>query len=79
VPQRFNESQKYKKIYRRQYPDPIDAELNLEAYRKNTVPADLMRRWDMMFSAIFYKLKKPGRAHVKLEIVVPKTPSRIQE
>ena len=31
--ERFNESQKYERIYRREYTDPIDAELDLEAYR----------------------------------------------
>ena len=31
--ERFNESQKYERIYRREYTDPIDAEIDLEAYR----------------------------------------------
>jgi len=31
--ERFNQSQKYERIYRREYTDPIDAELDLEAYR----------------------------------------------
>lgn len=31
--ERFNESQKYERIYRREYADPIDAEIDLEAYR----------------------------------------------
>lgn len=31
--ERFNESQKYERIYRREYEDPIDAELDLEVYR----------------------------------------------
>lgn len=31
--ERFNESQKYERIYRREYEDPIDAEMDLEAYR----------------------------------------------
>jgi len=31
--ERFNQSQKYERIYRREYADPIDAELDLEAYR----------------------------------------------
>ena len=31
--ERFNESQKYERIYRREYTDPIDAELDSEAYR----------------------------------------------
>jgi len=31
--ERFNQSQKYERIYRREYTDPIDAEIDLEAYR----------------------------------------------
>jgi len=31
--ERFNQSQKYERIYRREYTDPIDAELDLENYR----------------------------------------------
>ncbi|MCC7201977.1 MAG: transposase family protein [Nitrospirae bacterium] len=31
--ERFNESQKYERIYRREYTDPIDAEMDLEVYR----------------------------------------------
>jgi transposase InsO family protein len=31
--ERFNQSQKYERIYRREYADPIDAEIDLEAYR----------------------------------------------
>jgi putative transposase len=31
--ERFNQSQKYERIYRREYSDPIDAEIDLEAYR----------------------------------------------
>jgi putative transposase len=31
--ERFNESQKYERIYRKEYTDPIDAELDLETYR----------------------------------------------
>ena len=31
--ERFNQSQKYERIYRREYNDPIDAEIDLEAYR----------------------------------------------
>lgn len=31
--ERFNQSQKYERIYRRQYTDPIAAEIDLEAYR----------------------------------------------
>ncbi len=31
--ERFNQSQKYERIYRREYMDPIDAELDLENYR----------------------------------------------
>lgn len=31
--ERFNQSQKYERIYRREYTDPIDAEVDLENYR----------------------------------------------
>ena len=31
--ERFNQSQKYERIYRREYADPVDAELDLENYR----------------------------------------------
>lgn len=31
--ERFNQSQKYERIYRKEYTDPIDAEIDLEAYR----------------------------------------------
>ena len=31
--ERFNQSQKYERIYRREYTDPVDAELDLENYR----------------------------------------------
>ena len=31
--ERFNQSQKYERIYRREYTDPIDAEIDLETYR----------------------------------------------
>jgi transposase InsO family protein len=31
--ERFNESQKYERIYRREYTDPIDADIDLEVYR----------------------------------------------
>ena len=31
--ERFNQSRKYERIYRREYTDPIDAEIDLEAYR----------------------------------------------
>ncbi len=31
--ERFNQSQKYERIYRRDYTDPIDAEIDLESYR----------------------------------------------
>ncbi len=54
--ERFNESQKYERIYRREYTDPIDAEMDLEVYRMkyNTYRPHETLEYDVPVN--FYKL-----------------------
>ena len=55
--ERFNQSQKYERIYRAEYTDPIDAELDLENYRfkYNTYRPHEALKYDV--PANYYKLK----------------------
>ena len=55
--ERFNQSQKYERIYRREYTDPVDAELDLENYRVkyNTYRPHEALEYDI--PANYYKLE----------------------